>query len=116
MHCDAAGEQAAGCRRSRPREATAPRTPRQRARLELPRVQPIEAKGTTAECERGDSSAQLLLIHPAISRSRTDGGPSKRGYPMKRASAASDDLEAELHHRIGVRLAVLRFKCRVRVI
>jgi hypothetical protein len=27
---------------------------------------------------------------------------------MKRASAASDDLEAELDHRIGVRLAVLR--------
>ena len=35
---------------------------------------------------------------------------------MERASAASDDLEAELDHRIGVRLAVLRLKCRVRVI
>jgi hypothetical protein len=31
---------------------------------------------------------------------------------MKRASAASDDLEAELDHRIGVRLAVLRSPVR----
>ena len=32
---------------------------------------------------------------------------------MKRASAASDDLEAELDHRIGVGLAVLRSPCAV---
>jgi len=35
---------------------------------------------------------------------------------MKRASAASDDVEAELDHRIGGRLAEPRQKSQVRAI
>jgi hypothetical protein len=35
---------------------------------------------------------------------------------MKRASAASDDVEAELDHRIGGRLAEPRLKSQVRAI
>jgi hypothetical protein len=68
--CDTAAERPEGCRRTRPPAAPAPRTPRQPAQSQLPRVPLPAAQGAPNDCEVTAAPVSLPIPRPGDARER----------------------------------------------